>query len=528
MAVKDYTLKNKINLKLTEDQNEIVEFLLKTPWAFNLAQTGFGKTITTVTAAIHKMIAEKQEGNTSHFIVVVPNPAVRAFTKTFTDILGIPYNIITSDTKRPEKGASFTIVTYSALSNGLFSRASKKKITNDALSFILEKYNQVDKLFLIADEAHALQDTKTAQYKTIGMIKTLMRGGWFLTATPILNSIRGLRNMVEVVVPNFFGSEIEFSNNYEILESYDRWVRDRYNKPVKRTFYELKAYKNLKELKEKFSKIAIIKSRIYDVEFIYKSTKLSESMQKYYRWAADGIFSGTVDKGKTKAQRGKKQPEEEKIKDVQDAAGARLHDLQRVVSNSHVRLRAIKNPDKVTEKELLLINTVKEVLEKDQAVLIFCGYRETLARLKYILSKIQDSYGISKILEVHGDISLQQRTAVETAIVERTVVLMTSAGTESMNLQKANNIIFYEIPFSLRQFIQAVGRITRIDSIFSKFKVYILEAEGTIDTYKKYRLIANTEPIKAVLEAGNSLPAELLVLSLVDKQDMKDDLLWKT
>ena len=58
---KDYTLKNKKGYKLTEDQNEVVEALLKNDNFFNFSQTGFGKTLTTITAAVHKMVERREE-----------------------------------------------------------------------------------------------------------------------------------------------------------------------------------------------------------------------------------------------------------------------------------------------------------------------------------------------------------------------------------------------------------------------------------------------------------------------------------
>lgn len=517
MPIKDYTLKNKKNIVFTEDQNEIVEFLIKRQWAFNLAQTGFGKTLTTIAAYVHKFAESKEK---MHCIVIIPVSAVKPFTDTFDNILGVPYNLFTSDKKRPREGALFTIFTYSMLSNNLFSKSKSRKIVNEALSYIFDLKNSYDKLWMIADEAHALQSKSTAQYKTVDMIKRLVDGGWFLTATPILNSLQGLYNMVDIVIPGYFGTLEDFFKKYEVVKTEQRWLRDRFGKPVKRTLYETVGYKNLEDLKARFDKIGIVKAKKYDVTFNFRSVKLSEGMLKYYRWAADGIFSGTYIEDKNSKQK--------ELKELQDSAGARLHDLQRVVSNSHPRFKAIKSPDMITDKEMLLINTIREVISKNEATLIFFSYLDTLERVKYILSKVRDSLDISKILEVSGSVEQSKRKLVENSIEPRSVILITSAGTESMNLQKANNIIFYETPFALRQFIQAVGRITRMDSKFEKFNAYILEAEGTIDTYKKLRLIANAEPIKAIIGGGNSLPAEMLMVSILDKQDMKNEFLWKS
>lgn len=87
-------------------------------------------------------------------------------------------------------------------------------------------------------------------------------------------------------------------------------------------------------------------------------------------------------------------------------------------------------------------------------------------------------------------------------------------------------MIFYEIPFPIRQFIQACGRIARFNSAYDKFTVYLLEAEGTIDTYKKNRVLANLTPIKGVIGDSSTLPTELLEFSLEEINIMKNEYLW--
>jgi hypothetical protein len=79
-----------------------------------------------------------------------------------------------------------------------------------------------------------------------------------------------------------------------------------------------------------------------------------------------------------------------------------------------------------------------------------------------------------------------------------------------------------------REFIQLklCGRIMRMNSEFDEFDIYILEAEGTIDTYKKNRIMANSTPIKVVLGGSNILPTEVLILTEEDKKAMKEELLW--
>lgn len=505
---KDYSLKNAKGFKLTQAQNEIVEALLRNDYFYNCAQTGIGKTLSTLTAAVHKAV-ERPEDNI-HYILMLPTQAVTAFRNTLGNILQLPYNIYTATSMKRQPDARFHIFTYSSLRNGLLELDKKRNVIGvgenkyfDILKDLKLKYNN---LWLIADEAHALQDPNSIQYKMVEAIRPLFIGMWFLTATPILNDLDGLFYMTELTHPGFFGNIWQFKHTYQVLENdfvyiYDRRAR----KKVKRRTVSVVDYKNLDLLEEKFNDIAIIRSISYNLEFKYLSTKLSEASEKFYQLASEGII--TKEKG---------------VKDY----GARLHDLQQVVSNSHPTLKLFSE-DEVSEKELLLIKTIEEVLSNGEATLVYFTYRDTLERIKTLLQKLRESFGIGNVYEIHGGISVKARAKIEKSIKPNDVVLITSAGTESVNLQRANNLIFYEIPFPLREFIQACGRIARMDSKFDKFIVYILEAEGTIDTYKKNRIIANSGAIKGVMGKSNSLPTQLLHLSLEDVKASKDELLWR-
>lgn len=514
---KNYNLKNKKNLVLTDEQVDIVKALLNNDVFFNCAQTGIGKTFSTITAAIHKHVERKDED--INFVLVIPNAADKAFTDCLGKQFGIPYNIYTASKTRTMPNAKFHIFNYSTLTANLVDKKNNKvKARNGYIEKLFELKKNNKNLWLIVDEAHALQDPNTQQYIVMKTIMPLFIGKWALTATPILNDLEGLFWMVELFKPGFFKNIFAFRNKFMIFENKTFWKKDRFGVPKPHTKPERIGYKNLDKLQLTFNEISIIRSKQYNLDFIYREAELSEQMVKYYKYAAEGLFSGTkVDKGK-KTKRTKKSK--------QEMAGARLHDLQRVVSNSHPDFKYLKDENKLTEKEYLLVKTVKEVIDREEACLIYFSYLETLDRVKYIFEKLQSKFNIPRIHQVSGKISKQKRKLVEETIGPRDIVLITSAGTESINLQRANNLIFYEIPFPLREFIQACGRIARTNTKFDSLRIYILEAVGTIDTYKKMRIVANSEPIKAVLGSSNILPTELLVLSDLDKQAMKDEYLW--
>jgi superfamily II DNA or RNA helicase len=525
--VVDYTIKGtKAGFTLNDEQQDIVRELLDHRHYFNCAQTGIGKTYSTITAAIRT--ATKHKGKDLHFVLILPNSAVKAFTDCLGKQIGVPYNVYTATLTRTMDNARFHIFNYGTLSDKLFldKKGSRKILdddgnesltTNRMYEILLNLRREHRNLWLIADEAHALQDTTTNQYMLIKLIRPLFVGIWFLTATPILNSIEGHYNMVDLLIPGFYGTWWRFRNKYCVLSDTEVWAKNRYGKRYKlKTTKSIVGFKNMDHLQSEFAKISIIRAQIYDFEILYRSVKLPSDMHKFYKFAALGLFSGTMSKsGRVKTSK-------------QEASGARLHDLQRVVSNSHPKfaLAADRDPRKLTPKEVLLIDTIKEVLSRDEAVLIYFGYHETVDRIRFILEILKEKLRIPNIHEVTGKVPMRARKAVEDAIQPRDVVLMTSAGTESVNLQRANNLIFYEVPFPIREFIQGCGRITRTNSMFNKFRIYILEAIGTIDTYKKNRIMQNSLPIKAVVGGSNILPTEILILNEDDRQAQKDQLLW--
>lgn len=507
-------------MQLSEDQNEVVEFLLNNPFSFNCSQTGFGKTITTLTAAVHGVVNNPDLD--IHYVLIVPNAAVKTFEYHLSDVLGIPYNIYTAKRTRTAEGARFHIFNYSTISKDAFKTTKKfvrgkwvqeKNLVDISpqLQTLLELRQKHRNLWLIADEAHALQDPKTNQYKIMEHLRQLFLGAWFLTATPILNDIEGFYHMVNLVRPNFFKNIYAFRNTYTVQEEVEFWEYNRIKKkPVLQKRRQLIGYKNEDRLKSEFAKIAIIKAREYNLDFEYRTATMNPEFALYYKKAGEGIFKG----GKNTSNK------------KQEHAAARLHDLQRVVSNSHKELLYSSNLEIITNKEELLLKTVIEVLKRNEATLIYFSYLETLERIKGLLEKHREALGINRIHKISGDVKPEVRKRVEDILTAKDIVLMTSAGTESINLQKANNLIFYEVPFPIREFIQACGRIARFNSKYIGFTVYVLEMEGTIDTYKKNRVIANTPLIKNILGNSSTLPIELLDVSIEDIKEMRKELLW--
>ena len=101
---------------------------------------------------------------------------------------------------------------------------------------------------------------------------------------------------------------------------------------------------------------------------------------------------------------------------------------------------------------------------------------------------------------------MNERKRIQNIISVDKPLLITSAGGESINLQKANAIIFYDLPYDIAKIMQIIGRITRVDTEFSKQYIDIIEAFGTTDTYKRLCMEKNMKLIESLFGKMNTLP----------------------
>ena len=79
----DYTLRKKY--PLTDEQNEVLDFMLKKTKCVNACQTGFGKTYTCTSGLCHVLIKYPD----THAIILCPQKAVKAFKREF--LANIPF-----------------------------------------------------------------------------------------------------------------------------------------------------------------------------------------------------------------------------------------------------------------------------------------------------------------------------------------------------------------------------------------------------------------------------------------------------
>ena len=199
----------------------------------------------------------------------------------------------------------------------------------------------------------------------------------------------------------------------------------------------------------------------------------------------------------------------------------RLIELQKLMDNCS----EFYDPYLISNKEKALIKLIKQLFKEGHIPIIYCFYLDTIDRVKKVLE--ESDIKIDDIFIISGQIPKKERALVEDKIAKNTVTIINKAGTESINLQKADTMIYYNIPWSIDEYLQSIGRITRNDTKFDKQYVYFLQYEGTIDNYKAIN-INNRLNVVEQFQGEQIISSDGIHLSETDRSKLKQFLLWCT
>ena len=478
---KDYTI-NK-DYPLSEMQNEAVEFMINKPFCINSCQTGLGKTYLSLTALMHVLVANKGMLG----IVCVPPKALKVFRKELEEKLRVKYT---------EYSTQNTVETTSRV-----ILVSHTKI-EDIVPLLNKYLKKQFKLALILDEAHKIAAENNQLTKVINAIRPVLSYCWFLTATPCGNDIWGLYNLVSIIDPNKLGSKDDFKNMYldtEIrpVKKWDNWHK-KYIFPLEEVIV---GYRNTNKLSEQLKDTIIIKQKSYNLEFVYHKTGITDEEREAYFKASAGLARKTAEKN----------------------FAVRLNDLQRVIDNSSPNY---SDATTLSSKEKLLIKVINELIDK-HILIVYTELNDNVERLSMLFNKLKNLQGkINNIYIINGKTTFKERGAIESKITEHDIIIITQAGTESINLQKADSVIFYDTPYSLIQVIQCIGRVTRTDTKFDKQYLHFIEAQGTIDTYRRLNVVKNASLITQLFGEISTLPLEITLIDSRMQQKLRNKLLW--
>ena len=290
---------------------------------------------------------------------------------------------------------------------------------------------------VIVDEAHHLKNRQTQNWKLVNALKK--RFILLLTATPVQNNLVELYNLLTLIKPGLLSTEAEFKREY--VKSRDGRVA-----------------KNMEKLRQLMREVMVRNTRSgVDVKLPkrFASTiacqptegerELYEAVNVYLRQHPDELDKLTRNNLLMRAG---------------SSPAALLESLKGLEKRfEHDELKFLSKwarQVKESEKAKQLLSLLQKA--KSQKVLVFINHRATQAYISKVLSEA----GIEHT-EFRGDLSLKAKDAAIERFRESVPVMLASeTGGEGRNLQFANTIVNYDLPWNPMRIEQRIGRLHRI------------------------------------------------------------------
>lgn len=330
---------------------------------------------------------------------------------------------------------------------------------------------------IIIDEAHYLKNHRTLRYKFVQHLKSKYL--ILLTATPIQNSMRELYNIMHLLKPGTLGTFSSFKGRYCV--GGDRDVNPYHKDELRKVVHS-----------------NMIRHRRADVgiDFGLRVPKDVFLEQTPEEWA---LYSAIL-KMKISSL------EKVSILKIAASSAAALKATlgKRIESRSgwyeliYQQMRAMQSSPMLDIK----LKNLNDIVEMHEKVVVFVEYNATLDSIARWLRE----EGIEHSVLSGRQNTEKRRDAILSFKNRGRVFISSPAGMEGLNLQFANVVVNYDLPWNPMRVEQRIGRVHRIGQ---KRKVYIynLVKNGTIEEriirllYQKLNLFhMSIGEIDAILE----------------------------
>ena len=471
---------------------------------------GTGKTI-----LILSLIKEIFKGNTDKCLFFIPKSARAAFEKEMKTRILEPYLLIKAGKQ----------VSYSEMNKHRYIFIENTLVSKYVEDLVTLANNTT--CHLVIDEAHSLQNPESVFCKAAWEVRCYCKRIYAMTATPLLNSIEGLFNLYHFVYPRVFVSWFRFRARYCITRENVIRMKNRNGALIQRKVTEIIGYQNMKELNEILDKLTIKGCVHYNVNFEFLECELDKQSEKPYQFASNGLFDVLYHPEKAKERAKVRKANGDNSGEEAKDFGSRLHDLQRTVDGCDT---GDNDPTFISNKMQLLIDKLTEIMKRNESALVYFEYKDSLEMAERILLYKQLEIGFTNIYRLTGEEKEDLRAKIESNLGLREIVLCSQAASQSRNLQRANNLILWNVPFSVGRVIQVCGRICRVDTTYDHQNLITLTVKDTIDDYKVTLFRDHLSLISKLLGdegTGVLTDCEYLDIDRSNMKELKNSLLWR-
>ncbi|MCL2879264.1 MAG: DEAD/DEAH box helicase, partial [Treponema sp.] len=453
----DYSL---VKTELFPYQKEGVEFVLFKKVAIIADEMGLGKTIQAAAAAVLK----KQIFGFRKTLVVCPATLKSQWKneiETFTNekaliVSGLPRE---REAQYLDDNCFFFIVNY-------------ETILRDSLAI-----NKAGIDFLILDEAQKMKNYET---KTSSSIKRLQpKHTLVATGTPIENRLIDIFSIVSVLDPYFFGPLWEFSYQHCLFD------------PLKEN--KINGYYNLHELNGQLSEMLIrrekrnVLDQLPNVQQFNIPVELSPQQAEYHASFARGIATIITKKFLTTYDMQKMQ--------------LLLANMRMVCDSTYLIDEETNISPKMKELENILFDQL-DLKNTNRKIIIFSEWIKVHKLIAVMLRENKIGF-----VELNGKVPVTSRGGLIkkfSSDPKCKIFLSTEAGGAGLNLQAADTLINFELPWNPAKKNQRIGRIDRLGQKSSKLTIYNLITRNSIEQQISAGLMVKQNLFDGVLDRGSN------------------------
>jgi SNF2 family DNA or RNA helicase len=411
----DYT---DIKADLYPYQKEGIEFCLFKKYAIIADEMGLGKTLQAITAAVLKM---KYFGF-KKILVVCPASLKEQWKKEIEKFSSEKAVVVQGAPEKREDiylnaSESFIIVNYEA---------------------VLRDYRVLKKAgidFMILDEAQKVKNYETKTASAVNNVQT--NHTLVITGTPIENKLIDIFSILNILDPHFLGPLWEFSYQHCLFDP---------EKPNK-----INGYFDLQKLNKKLNKVLIrrekrdVLEQLPNVQQINIPVELSSLQSDYHSSYANGISRIIRKKFLTPFDLQKLQ--------------MLLSKMRMVCDSTYLVDEETNDSPKMAELENILLEQL-DLKNTSRKIIIFSEWVKVHKLIGRFLR--ENNIGFA---ELNGKIPVKSRGDLIRKFETNEhckVFLSTEAGGSGLNLQVADTLINFELPWNPAKKNQRIGRIDRL------------------------------------------------------------------
>ncbi len=373
-----------------------------------------------------------------------------------------------------EEQAAVVAGSPQARQNTYFQDPSLFKITN--YEAVLRDVTVLGKFkpdLIILDEAQRIKNFAT---KTADAVKRLPRKhALVLTGTPLENRLEDLYSIVQFLDPHMLSPLWRFAADHFMLS------RDKKDKIL--------GYRNLDLLHEKLKSL-VIRRRKEDV-----LSELPEQVTNTYYLDLDEeqarIHNGYMSSLLPLLHKKFLTPMD--VRRIQEI----LVQMRRVCDCTYLIDRSTKISPKLKELEGILDEVV---VQSGRKMVIFSEW----TTMTYLIAKLLSRMGIA-FVELSGKIPVNKRQALIDEFTynkDCKVFLSTDSGGTGLNLQAADCVLNFELPWNPARLNQRIGRVNRIGQTSSSVNVINLVSKDSIEEKILAGIQLKTELFSGVFDGG--------------------------